>query len=183
MRVHFDERKSTVRLHSRLCYITKVRKERDEIVLSRVGGQVSYVTSGLPGRGLAHDHIVALDTVRGEVVVSIGSRGCHSHGSHGLLLGDRGLSLLVRPVAANGSRTEPLSVHGTQGLLGISTVAESNESVAARTTGLHVPHNTGLGDGAERGESLKEDFIVDFVGEIANKDVKVARRILLAGRV
>jgi hypothetical protein len=124
--------------------ISEVLEEGHQIRLRGVWCQVADVASGLPLGSLRDDHVVALDTMSGEVVVSERSGWRHAHGSHGLLLRNRGLSLLVGPVAANGARSKPLSIHGAQCALSISTIPESNESVTTRSAGLHVPHNTGF---------------------------------------
>jgi hypothetical protein len=181
--VHLDECETTVCLESRLCHVTKVGEQGDEIVLRRVRSQVANVAGGLPGRCLRDDHVVALDAMRGEVVVSVrGSRG-HTNGRHGLLLRHRGLALLVCPVATNGPRAKPLAVHGAQRLLRVRAVSEGNEAIATGAASLHVPHDASLGDGAERREGLEEDLIVDLVRQITHKDVEVARGVFLAGRI
>lgn len=177
--VHLDESKSTVCLETRLNNVTEVLKQRDEILLGRVGGEVANVTGGLPLRSLSNDHIVALNAMLWEAVVAIRSGGRHSHLRHGSLLRDGWLALLVGPVAADGTRSKPLSVHRRKSSLGISTVAECNEAVTTRATSLHVPHHASLGNGAKRRESLKENLIVDFVGEVTDEDVKVTASVLL----
>lgn len=116
------------------------------------------------------------------MVVSERSGRRHAHGGHGLLLGNGRLALLVCPIAADRARAEPLAVHGAERPFSIGAVAESDETVAARPAGLHVPHDTRLGDGAKGRESLKKNLIVDFVGQIAHEDVEVVRRVFL-GRV
>lgn len=83
------------------------------------------------------------------------------------------MALLVGPVATNCTRTKPLTVHGSKSLLGIRTLAESNKPIPTRAASLHVPHDSGFRDTAKSRESLQKDFIVYFVAQIANKDVKV----------
>ena len=179
MRVHLDKGKSTVRLEARLGNVSKVLEEGDKVSLRGVGSQIANVARRLPLGRLGHNHVVALHTVGGEVVVAERSRWCHAHRGHGLLLRNRRLPLLVGPVAADGARTEPLSVHGVEGTLSISTIPESDESVAAGSARLHVPHDASLGHGAKRGESLQKHLVVDLVGQVAHKDVEVVRSVFL----
>ena len=180
MSVHLEERKATVGLETRLDHVPKVLEKRDEVVLRSVGGKVPHVTGRLPLRSLCDDHFIALDTLSWEVMVAIvGSRRSHSHGGHSLLLGDGGLTLLVGPVATNGTRTKPLAVHGAEGLLGISTFAEGDKAVATRAASLHVPHDTGLGNRSKGRERLEEDLVIHFVTEIADKNVEVVGGIFL----
>ena len=79
--------------------------------------------------------------------------GRHTHG-HRTMMRDRRLALLIGPVAANGSRAQPLAIHGAQRFLCLRPVAEGDEAVTTRPSGLHVPHNTGLRHGAKNGERL-----------------------------
>ena len=179
MGVHLDERKAAVGLEARLDHKTKVLEERDDVVLGRVRGQVAHVAGRLPGRGLIDNHVVAVDAVGREVVVAVRRGRGHAHLLHGLLLGHGWLALLVGPVAADGTGAEPLAVHGAQSLLGIRALAERDEAVATRAAGLHVPHDAGLGDGAEGGEGLQQDLVVHLVGKIADEDVEMVRGVLL----
>lgn len=181
--VHLDKGETTVGLEARLDDIAEVGEQGDKIVLCGVGGQVTDVAGGLPARSLANNHVVAVHTVGGEMVVSVRRGGSHSHGLHGGLLGDGGLSLLIGPVATDGTRTKPLAVHGTQSLLSLAAVAEGDEAITTRAASLHIPHDTGLGNRAEGGERLHQDFIVNLVGEITHKDVEVVGSVLLAGGV
>jgi hypothetical protein len=181
--VHLDKSKATVTLEASLGDVAKVLEERDKVVLSGVGSQVSDVASGLPGRSLLNDHLVGVGTLGGEAVVAEGSGRGHAHLSHGLLLRVRGLALLVGPVTADGARTEPLAVHVGERLFGIATVAEGDEAITTRATSLHVPHNAGLGNGAKGREGLEKDLIVDLVGEVTDEDVEVVRGVLLGDSV
>lgn len=149
MCVHFDEGKATVGLEAGLGHVPEVLEQRHKVGLRGVRSEIANIACGLPLRGLLHDHVVALNTVGGEMVVPERSSRRHAHGCHGLLLGDGRLAFLVRPVAANGARTEPLAVHGAERSLGIGAVAESDETVAARPARLHVPHDARLGDGTK----------------------------------
>ncbi len=178
--VHLDKSKATVRLEARLNNIAKVLEQGDNVVGGRVGRQVANIDGSLPVRRLSLNDVVATDTMGGELVVAKGGGGRQAHSLHRLLLSHGWLSLLVGPVATDGTRAEPLAVHGAQGLLSLGAVTEGNEPVATGAARLHVPHNTGLGNGAEGGESLGEDFIVDLIGKVTNENVKVARGIFLA---
>jgi hypothetical protein len=183
VRVHFDKSKSTVRLEARLGDISKVLEEWDQVRLGSIWGQIADVAGRLPLGSLGDDHIVALNTVRGEVVVAERSSGCHAHGSHGLLLGDGGLALLVSPVATNGAGTQPFAVHGAECALGISAIPESNKSISTRPACFHVPHDASLGDGAKSRECLEKHLVVDLVGQVTDEDMEVVGSILLCGVV
>lgn len=111
VRVHLDEGETTVGLKASFQNIAKVLEQRDQIVLSRVRSQVADIASGLPLWRLLDHHVVALDALSREVVMAERGGGSHAHGSHGLLLRDGGLALLVGPVAANRARSKPFAVH------------------------------------------------------------------------
>ena len=179
MGVHLDESESAVGLEARLNNIAEVLEKGNEIVLGSVRSQVADVAGRLPSGGLGDDHVVTVNTVGREVVVPVRSSGSKTHLLHGLLLGNGRLTLLVGPVATNGPGSKPLSVHGAQSLLSIGTVAESNEAVTARATGLHVPHDAGLGNRSKGREGLKQHLVVDFIGQISDEDVEVTRGVLL----
>jgi hypothetical protein len=181
--VHLDESEATVRLEASLGDVSEVLEERDKVILSGVRGQVAHVAGGLPCGSLLDDHLVGVGALGGEAVVTKGSGRGHAHLGHGLLLRVRRLALLVGPVAADGARTKPLTIHVGESLLSITTVTESDKAIATRTTSLHVPHDAGLGNGAKGRESLKKNLIVDFVREITNKDVEVVRGVLLGDSV
>lgn len=119
MSVHFDESKSTVGLQAGFQDVTEVLEEGNQIILRSVRRKVAHITCGLPLRGLLGNHIVALDTMSGEMMVTERCGRGHAHGCHRLLLGDRRLALLVSPVAADGTGTEPFSIHSGQSLVGI----------------------------------------------------------------
>lgn len=177
--VHLDECEATVRLKTGLENVAEVLEKRDEVVLRGVRGQVAHVARGLPLRGLLDDHVVALDAMGGEMVMAEGRGRSHAHSRHSLLLGDGRLSLLIGPVAADRTRSKPLTIHRAQSLIGVGAIAESDKAVASRATGLHVPHDPSLGNGAKRREGLQKNVVVDLVAQITNKDVEVVRRILL----
>jgi hypothetical protein len=184
VRVHLDKSEATVRLETSLGDIAEVLEQRNEVVLSGVGSEVANVASGLPLGSLSQDGVVGLDALGRELVVLAERTGRgNTHLGHNLLLGERGLTLLVGPVATNSTRAQPLAIHGAESLVGFGAVTESNEAVTTRAASLHVPHNTGLGHAAEGGESLEKDFVVHFVGEIANEDVEVARGVFLGSGV
>lgn len=88
MRIHLDECETTISLEARLDNVTEVLEERNEVVLGSVRGEVADVACGLPSGSLLDNHVVALDAVGWEVVVTKRSRGSHAHGRHGLLLRD-----------------------------------------------------------------------------------------------
>lgn len=144
VRVHLDEGEAAIGLEAGLDDVTEVLEERDKVVLCGIWGEVPNVAGGLPLRGLSSNHVVTLDSMGGKVVVAEWGGWGHAHGGHGLLLGDRRLALLVGPVAADGTRTKPLSIHGAQSFFSIWTFTECNEAVATRATCLHIPHDTGL---------------------------------------
>ena len=152
--IHLDEGETAISLEARLEHIAKVLEQGHDVVLGGVGGEIPDVASGLPRRSLVDDHIVAVDAVRGEVVVAEGGGGGHAHLLHGLLLGNRGLALLVGPIAANSSGAEPLAVHRAESLLGVRAIAEGDEAVTTGAAGLHIPHHSGLGYGPKGRESL-----------------------------
>lgn len=183
MRIHFDKGKATIRLQAGLKDITKILEERNKIVLRRVGSQVAHIACGLPLRRLLDDHVVALDTVCGEVVVAERRGRGDSHGSHRLLLRDGRLSLLVGPVAADGARTKPFAVHRAQRFVGIPTVTEGNKSISTRASSFHIPHHASLRYRTKRRESLEQHFIIHFVAQVTNKDMEMVRSILLVRAV
>lgn len=117
MGIHFDEGKSAVSLQAGLNDVAKILEERNKVVLSRVRSQITHIAGGLPLGSLLDDHIVALDAVRGEMVVAECRGRGDSHGGHCLLLRDGRLSLLVGPIATDGTRAKPLAVHRAQSLL------------------------------------------------------------------
>ena len=91
----------------------------------------------------------------------------------------RTLRLLVRPVDANGARTEPFPVHGSDSLFRVGLVTESEKAVSTGLARVHIPHNTGVGKGAKGAEGLPEDLIVDLRAEVADKNVEMVAGVLL----
>jgi hypothetical protein len=180
--IHLNEGESAVRLETRLGDIAKVLEQGDQVRLCSIGGQVADIASRLPLRSLLDNHLVAPDAM-GELVMPKRSGGRHSHGGHGLLLGNGGLALLVSPVAADRARAQPLSVHGTERTLGISALTEGDEAIAARPSSLHVPHDTSFGYGTKCAERLQQHLIVDFVAKVAHEDVEVVGRVFLSSVV
>jgi hypothetical protein len=173
MGVHLDESKTTISLEASLNHVPEVGEKWDKVILGGIWGEVANIASGLPRWGLLDNHIVTLDTVGWEVMVSEWGGWGHAARHHSLLLRYRWLALLIGPVAADGTRTKPFAIHGAQSLLGILTLTECNESIAPGAACLHVPHDSGLRNRAECGESLKEDLIVDLVGQIADENVEM----------
>ena len=149
MTIHFDECKSSIRLKASLLNKPKVLKQRDQVVLGRVWRQIANITSGLPLRSLLSHHFVTLETMSWKVMMSIRSRGSHPHRRHCLLLRDRGLAFLICPVAPYRTRSKPLAIHGAQSLLGFTAISICHKAVSARTTSLHVPHDTRFRDRAK----------------------------------
>lgn len=113
MGIHLDKRESTVSLEAGLDDVAEVLEEGNEVVLGSVRSEVADIAGRLPTGGLLNNHIVTLNAVGGEVVMTERSGWSHAHGSHSLLLGDRWLALLVGPVAANCPRSKPFSIHRT----------------------------------------------------------------------
>lgn len=183
MGVHLDKCKPSVGLESSFDNITEVLEQRDEVVLSRVGRKITDVNSRLPLRCLLHNHVIALHTMGREMMVAIWSGRSHSHCGHGSLLRDGRLALLIGPVTANCTGAKPFTIHATQGLLGICALTESDKAVPTGTSSLHIPHDAGFRNRAKSREGLCQDFIVDLVGEITNKDVEMVSGILLAGLI
>jgi hypothetical protein len=181
--VHLDEGKAAVGLEAGLNHKAKVLEERDNVIGRGVGREVSDVAGRLPVGRLAQHDFITRDAVRRELVVAVRGRRGEAHSLHGLLLGHRGLSLLVGPVASDGPRPQPFTVHGAQSLLGFWAVTEGDEAVASRSSRLHVPHDAGFGNRAKSRESLEQDFVIDLVGQVADEDVEVTRSVLLGGGV
>lgn len=88
---------------------------------------------------------------------------------------------MVGPVAANGTRTQPFTIHGFDGFFGVCTLAEGNEAIATGATRFHIPHYTGFRNGTKSREGLQQDLIVDFVAQVTNKDMEVVRGVLFVG--
>jgi hypothetical protein len=169
MAVHLNERKASIRLESSFDNIAKVLEQRNKVILSRVGREITDVYGGLPLGRLGNDHIVTLNTMSRKVVVTVRRGRRHSHRGHGCLLRHGRLALLIGPIATDSARSQPFTVHGAQSLLCIRTFAKRNETVATRATSFHIPHNTGFRNRSERGEGLGENFVVDFVAKVPNE--------------
>lgn len=146
MGIHLNESESTISLESRLYNVSEVLEQWDQIILGGIWGEVADVASGLPSRSLLDNHVVALDTVGREVMVAERSSRGHAHGRHGLLLGNGWLAFLVGPVAADGARSKPFTVHRAQSLLSVLSFSERHEAVASGAAGLHVPHDASFRD-------------------------------------
>lgn len=85
MRVHLDKSETPISLHTGLDDIAKVLEQRNEVVLGGVRGEVANITCRLPLGSLVDNHVVTLNTVGREMVMTEGV-GRHAHGCHGLLL-------------------------------------------------------------------------------------------------
>lgn len=177
--IHLDESEPPIRLEASLDNISEVLEEWDQVILGGIRSQITDVASCLPCWGLLNNHIVALNSMGGKVMVAEGSGRSHAHCRHCLLLRDGWLSLLIRPVASNSARPKPFAIHRTKCLLCILTLAEGNKSISSGAPSLHIPHDASLRHRAKGGESLEEDFIIDLVREIANEDVEVVGSVLL----
>ena len=181
--IHLYERKAPVRLEPCLDDESKIIEKWDQIILGCVRREIADVAGGLPLRSLLNDCLVAASARRRELVVTVWGRRRHSHCSHGLLLGYGWLAFLVRPVAADRSRAKPFAIHFGKCLFCLVPVAKGHESVATRATGLHIPHDTTLGDITIGLESLRENVVIDFIGKITNENVVVIGRVFFGSRV
>lgn len=117
------------------------------------------------------------------MVMPKGGGRSHAHGHHCLLLGDRWLAFLIRPVAANRTRSEPFPVHRSKCLLRVGALTKGNETVATRTSSLHIPHDSGLGNTSKGRERLKEHLIIDFIGEVTNEDVEMVLSVFFVASI
>lgn len=154
MAVHLDECKSSIGLHTGFDDVAKVLEEGHDVALRGVRGEIANIACSLPLRGLLDNHVVALNAMSREVVMAKWSGWCHSHCCHCLLLGNGGLPLLISPVAADGARTEPFTIHRAQRLVSVSTVTEGDKTIATGAASLHVPHNASLGNRTKGREGL-----------------------------
>ena len=89
------------------------------------------------------------------------------------------MGLLVRPIDSNCTRAQPLAIHRSDCLLGIGLVAEGEETVTTRFSGVHIPHDTGIREGAKCAERLAKNFIVNLGAEITNEDMIVCGGVFL----
>jgi hypothetical protein len=178
MRLHFDKSETSIRLHSAFQDSSKIHKKRSEIVLASVRGEVATVAGGLSRWRLSNDLLVGLHAVGGKWWM-IELRGRHAHLHHCLLLRKGWLAFLICPVAANLACAQPFSIHGSDGFVCVFSLAVGNKSIASGATSLHIPHDASFGDFSENGKCSGQCFIVDFVGQVANKDVEMVRSILL----
>ena len=178
--VKFDESKATVCLHPDFGKITTRLEKWDEIGLGGVRSEVSNIDGAVVRRGLLDYGLVGNGTA-GEV-----DRGGDADASgrtvgsgSGYSRGRSALSLLICPVDSDSTRTEPFAVHGSDCLLGISLVAECEETVTTRFSGVHVPHDSGIGEGAKGAECLGKNLVVNFGAEVADEDVEMRGGVLL----
>jgi hypothetical protein len=109
--VHLNKSKAAIRLEASLNNVSKILEQGNKVILGGIWRKVANVDGGLPLGSLLHNHIVALDTVGWEMVVAERRSRSKSSRHHGLLLGDRWLALLIRPVTAYRAGSEPLSIH------------------------------------------------------------------------
>ena len=90
---------------------------------------------------------------------------------------------MIRPIAPDCARTKPLAIHGAQSFLCVTAISECYKTVPARATSLHVPHDAGFRHRTKGRKSLSEDFVIDFVAQITNEDVKVVGGVFFVGVV
>ena len=149
----------------------------DEIGLGGVWSEVSNVDSAVVRGGLL-DHSLVGERATGKI-----DRGRNADASGGTAgSGSDGwgaLGLLIRPVDSNSTRAEPLAIHGSDCLFGVGLVAEGEETVTTRFSGVHVPHDTGIREGAECTECLGEDLVVNLGAEITDEDMEMCGGVLL----
>jgi len=152
-------------------------EERDEIGLGGVRSEVSDVDSGVVSGSLL-DYGLVREGTTGET--NWGRNADASGGTGGSGSYGRGaLGLLICPVDSNGTRAQPFAVHGSDCLFGISLVAKGEETVATRFSRVHVPHDTGIGEGTKGAECLGKDLIVNLRAEITNEDMVMCGGVLL----
>jgi hypothetical protein len=89
------------------------------------------------------------------------------------------LGLLVRPIDSNSTRAQPFAIHGSDRLFGVGFVAEGEETVTTRFSGVHIPHDTSIGEGAEGAERLTKNLVVNLRAEITNEDMVVRGGVFL----
>lgn len=68
--VHLHKGESTVGLDASLNDVAEILEQWDEIILCCVRGEVSDITSCLPLRSLCNHHVVALNAMSREVVMT-----------------------------------------------------------------------------------------------------------------
>ena len=152
-------------------------EERDEIGLGGVRSEVSDVDGAVVRRGLLDHGLVGKGATR---VVDRGRNAdAGGRAGGGGSYGRGALGLLVRPIDSNGTRAQPLAVHRSNRLFGVGLVAEGEETVTTRFSGVHIPHDTGIGESAEGAECLTKNLVVDLGAEITNEDMVVCGGVFL----
>ena len=152
-------------------------EEGNEIRLGGVWGEVSDVDGGVVRRGLLDYGLVGNGTA-GKIDRGRNSDGCGGTAWCGAY-GWAALSLLICPIDSDGTRAEPLAVHGGNCLLSVGLVAEGEETVTTRFSRIHIPHDSGVGEGTKGTECLGKNLIVNLRTEIANEDMEVRSGVLL----
>ena len=175
--VQLDECEATISLHAYLRQISDRLEKWDQVRLSAIRDEIANVDGRVIRGRLLYDRLVR-ERATQEIHRSWGSSAT-AHRRTSRSGGGTTLSLLIGPVDTNGSRAEPLAIHCGNGLLSIGLVAKCQETVATRLARVHVPHDTGIGQGAKSGKCLGEDIIVDLGGEVANENMEVVGRVLL----
>jgi hypothetical protein len=176
--VELDEGEPAIGLHAYFGKIANGLEQRDKVSLRAIRNKVADVDSGVVLRSLLDDGVVrkrAALEINGSRSASAttGARG-RSSGSCRCTL-----RLLVGPVDTDGARSEPLAVHGGDGLLSIGLVPKCEEAITAGLARVHVPHHASVGHGAESAESFGENLIIDFGAEISNENVVVTGGVFL----
>jgi hypothetical protein len=175
--VKFYESEAAVCLHPDFGKVTTRLEKWDEIGLGGVRSEVSDVDGAVVRRCLLDYGLVGKRTAgkadRGrnaDVGGRTGGSGSYGWGA---------LGLLICPVDSNSTRAEPFAIHGSDRLLGISLVAEGEETVTTRFSGVHVPHDTGIREGAEGTECLGKDLVVNLGAEVTDENVVMCGGVLL----
>ena len=173
--VKLDKRKATISLHANFGKIADRLEQRNEVRLGAVGDQVTDINCRVVGRRLLDNGLIGEGTT-----LEVDWCRCSAEGSGGTGRRCRSsLGFLICPVDTDGTRAEPFPVHGGDGLFSVCLVPEREEAVTTRFSGIHIPHHTSIGQGAKGAESLAENLVIDFGGEIADEDVVMTGGVFL----
>ena len=77
--IHLNKCKTSICLKPRLNNKTEVLEQWNEIILGGVWSQIANIASRLPGGSLRNNHVIALNAMSWEVMMSKGSCWGHSH--------------------------------------------------------------------------------------------------------
>lgn len=186
VRTILDKGVATILLVANLDNVAKVGEERVQVLVCGEGGQVSHIDGhDIHRRPVVDGRVVGLLLGRIDHCLAVGRHAGRHHSSvhHRLGLGHGRLAFLVCPVDANLAGAEPLAIHFGDCANGTFLAAVGDETVSASAARLHVPHDARLGDIAESLECLQQGLVGDLVGQVADKDVEVARGVFLVGGV